>query len=131
MIRILNSLTLVGLAIIVYSCDFLNPKNKFKQINAESELNLTIDKIVTRNGFILNNEYYYGGGVFLQKNNNSPNWILKEFALDDGTTLFCEDGQILLDIWKIKTPFQIYKKTKSNILHLVKNNDTLQFRIYY
>lgn len=131
MINLLNRIILVGFTVLVYSCDFFDPGHKYKQINADSELNLTIDKIVTRNGFILNNEYYYGGGVFLQKNNNTPKWLLKEFALDDGTVLFSDDGEVLLDIWKIKTPFQIYKKTNSNILNLVKNKDTLQFRIYF
>ncbi|RTY94006.1 hypothetical protein [Flavobacterium sp. GT3R68] len=102
---------------------------KYKQINPNAEFDFTVNDIETKNGFILNNEYYYGGGVYLQKNNNSSKWLSQEISLDDGTALFNEDGQILLDIWKIKTPYEIYKKANSNILYLVKNKDTLQFRI--
>lgn len=100
------------------------------RIDSNSEFNFEVNTIRAQNGSILNDNYYYGGGVYLQKENNDPDWIINEFALNDGTALYIEDNQILLDIWKIKTPFVIYKKKYSNILYLIKNNDTLQFRIY-
>jgi len=112
------------------SCDFLDHTKKYKQINSAVALDITVHQIITKNGDILNGEYYYGGGVFLQIDEKVPSWISNEISIDDGTTLFYEDGQMLLDIWKIKTPFRLYKKANSNILNLVKNNDTLQFRIY-
>lgn len=119
----------VGFFLIIFSCEYLDHTKKYKQINPNAEFDFSVNNIETKNGFILNSEYYYAGGVFLQKDNNSPKWISQEMSLDDGTVLFSEDGQVLLDIWKIKTPYEIYKKAHSNILYLVKNNDTLQFRI--
>jgi hypothetical protein len=129
MIKYLKSIFIVSLILTVNSCEFLDHTKKYKQINSTDEIDFTVNQIESKNGFILNNEYYYDGGVFLQKNNNVPNWIYKEISIDDGTIIFCDDGEILLDIWKIKTPFQIYKKANSNVLNLIKNKDTLQFRI--
>ena len=129
MIKYLKSIFIVSLILTVNSCEFLDHTKKYKQINSTVELDFTVNQIESKNGFILNNEYYYDGGVFLQKNNNFPSWIYKEISIDDGTIIFCDDGEILLDIWKIKTPFQIYKKANSNVLNLIKNKDTLQFRI--
>jgi hypothetical protein len=131
MLKFLKFIFIVSLILTIYSCDFLDHTKKYIQINSIDELDFTVNQIESKNGFILNNKYYYGGGVFLQVNNKIPKWISEEISIDDGTIIFCDDGEILLDIWKIKTPFQIYKKANSNILNLVKNNDTLQFRIYY
>ena len=111
------------------SCEFIDHTKKYKQINSIVDLDLTVKQIESKNGFILNNKYYYSGGVFLQTNGKVPKWISKEISIDDGTIVFCEDGEILLDIWKVKIPFHIYKKANSNILSLIKNKDTLRFRM--
>ncbi|NMH23925.1 major tail protein [Flavobacterium solisilvae] len=128
--KYLRYIFIIGLILTVNSCDFLDHTKKYVQINSNVELDFTVNQIESKNGFILNNEFYYGGGVYLQTNKKFPKWISEEISIDDGTAIFSDDGQILLDIWKIKTPFQIYKKSNSNILNLIKNNDTLQFRIY-
>lgn len=130
MLKHLKSIFIVSLILTINSCDFLDHTKNYNQINSIVELDITVSQIESKNGFILNDKYYYGGGVFLQINNNVPKWISEEISIDDGTTIFCDDGEMLLDIWKINTPFQIYKKTNSNILNLIKNKDTLQFRIY-
>ncbi len=129
-LKYLKSIIIVSLILTVSSCEFFDHTRRYNQINSINELHITVIQIESKNGFILNNKYYYGGGVYLQINDNVPKWISEELSIDDGTTVFSDDGEILLDIWKIKTPFQIYKKANSNILNLVKNNDTLQFRIY-
>ena len=117
--------------LLLISCKYLDDNYKYKPINPNSEFDFTVNNVELKNGIILNNEYYYGGGNFLQNGNNYPDWILKENALDDGTVLISDDEELLLDIWKIKTPYEIYKKKHSNILYLVKNNETFKFRIYY
>ncbi|MFH7015750.1 hypothetical protein [Flavobacterium sp. FlaQc-47] len=124
-----KSIILVGLILVLYACEYIGNHKKYKQINSNIEFDFIVYQIESENGYILNKEYYYSGGVFLQKNNNSKNLILQNMTLNDGTILIDDDGQILLDIYKIKRPFQLYKKKNSNVLSLIKDNDTLKFRI--
>lgn len=114
--------------LLTVSCKYIDDTYKYKKIDSNAEINIIVNNVEPKNGFIINNEYYYGGGIFLQKNNNYPKWIMQEIGRENNTVIFDKNGQLLLDIWKIKTPYNIYKKAHSNVLYLVKNNDTLQFR---
>ncbi len=118
--------------LLFYSCDYLvpDPANGLIRIDSNSEFNFEVNSIRTQNGHILNSEYYYSGAQFLEKNDNAPSWIINEYDLENGSAVYDSHGKMLLDIYKLETPFTIYKTANSNILFLVKYNDTLQFIMY-
>jgi len=123
-------ITIFFIAQISISCEFFDPTTRYTKINPINDIDVTVNHIEVANGFVLNNQYYYSGGSFIQKNNNFQKWIPDEISLNDGTILLDDNGEYLLDIWKIKTPFRLFKKKHSNVLNLVKNKDTLQFFLY-
>lgn len=122
--------TIFFIALISISCEFFDPTTRYTQINPINDIDVTVNHIEVANGYVLNNQYYYSGGYFIQKNNVFPKWIPDEIASSDGALNLDENCKLHLDITDIKTPFRLFKKKHSNVLNLVKNNDTLQFIVY-
>lgn len=112
---------------LMISCKYIDDTYKYKKITFKSGLDFDVVTTESKNGLILNNEYYYGGSHFIQKGDKFPDWLLESTYTIDLYNPILEDGSLSFDIWNIKPPFKLYKKSNSNILLLVKNNDTLQF----
>lgn len=114
---------------LLMSCDLpYENRTKYTPIDSNCELNIIVEKAIDSRGLIINDEYYYGGGTFLQYNNDYPIWLLQKNDMLNLQRPFDKDSILSFDIWNIKTPYKIYKKANSNVLFLIKNNDTLKFR---
>lgn len=119
------------LAILVSSCEFFDHRYKYKLINSNVEIDVYVHTVESKNGLLINNQYYYGGGALLQNQcNDFPEWLFKKDEMLDMVAYYNEEGELLTDIINIRPPFRIYKKANSNILYLVKNNDTLTFTTF-
>ncbi|GGD21339.1 hypothetical protein [Flavobacterium orientale] len=121
----------VGCLLLVASCEFFDHRYKYKLIN-NSEIDIYVHSVESKNGLIINNEYFYGGGDLLQRNNDEvPEWLFhKEEMINNVVAYYSDEGELYTVIHNIKPPYRIYKKANSNILYLVKNNDTLRFTAF-
>lgn len=118
-----NSIYLVSL-ILILSCERLSQTKEYKQIDSNSELDLKVNYVRSENGLILNDEYYCGGVYFLIEN-KLPKWIYDKQKM---RTLPSTDdyGELYMGIWDIMPPYQLIKKKNSNIMLIIKENDTLK-----
>ncbi len=100
-------------------------------INSNTEVDIYVHTVESKNGLLINNQYYYGGGALLQNQcNDFPEWLFLKEEMLDMVAYYNEEGELLTDIINIRPPFRIYKKANSNMLYLVKNNDTLTFTTF-
>lgn len=115
--------------LVLISCKYVDDTYKYKPITFKSSLDLNIFSSESKNGLVLNDEYYYSGGNYIQNNTKFPNWLLdKKYTIDLYNPIL-KDSLLSFDIWDIKTPYKLFKTPNSNILCLIKNNDTLKFVI--
>ena len=116
------------LILVMTSCQKFSPNVNYIEINTNDSCYIQAFNIKTSNGFIINDKFIYYSGSLLQIKDKSYTNILKEIRSDSKEAIVDEDGLILLNLRRLNTPFLIYKNKNSNILYLVKNNDTIQFR---
>lgn len=120
------------LGFVVYSCNYFDNRQNYKPLNASTEVQLTVLKIKTENGFIFNNQFYFGGDRFLQIGKDHPIWLKDELAKNRKENEIIDEEDLLnVVIANISPPFDLYKKANSNVMYLVKNNDSLKFKIYW
>lgn len=115
--------------LLFISCEFFDHTYNYKPIN-NSELDIIVNYVETKNGLLINNEYYLGNGMILQnKNNQFPQWLFQKEEMKDSSSVafYDDEGRILTVVGKIRPPYRIFKKADSNILYLIKKNDTLKF----
>lgn len=114
--------------LFVTSCEFFDHRYKYKLINSNTEIDINVAYVESKNGLLINNKYYYGGGSLLQnKNDGFPEWLFKDEEMINMVAYYNDEEELLTEIIHIRPPYQIYKKANSNIMYLVKNNDTLKF----
>lgn len=110
--------------LFIFSCEYLDPTRKYIQIDCNSEFNLNIDFVKFSNGFILNDKYSISG-VYLLENDSLPKWIFDNKKMIEIPSVD-ENGELLFSIWNLRPPYQIIKKRNSNIMLIVKENDTIE-----
>lgn len=115
-------------AFLLISCEFFDHRYKYKLIN-NSAIDIHVHTVESKNGLIINNKYFYGGGALIQnKNDDFPEWLFrKEEMRINRIAHYSDEGELYTVVDHIMPPYRIYKKANSNILYLVKNNDTLKF----
>jgi hypothetical protein len=114
---------LLILTLIIFSCD---NKNNYNFIEYNSKINYdTINKIEFNRGTIKMNRYHLLTNCQLINENNAPKWI-KDLSSPD---FKCSKYIFKPSILDIKTPYVLFKKQKDSIFFIIKNNDTLQFKI--
>jgi hypothetical protein len=116
-------------ALLLISCEFFDHTYKYKPIK-NAEVDIIVNHVETKNGFIINNEYYLGDGTILHnKNNEFPQWLFQKEEMKDSSSVafYDDEGRLLTVVGKIRPPYRIFKKADSNIMYLIKKNDTLKF----
>lgn len=109
--------------LFMFSCEYLDHTKKYIQIDCNSEFNLNIDFIESSNGEILNDKYYTSGVYFLV-NDSMPKWIFDKEKMITLPTI--NNGELFFSLGNLRPPYQIIKKRKSNIMLVIKENDTLE-----
>ncbi len=108
----------------ILSCEYLDHAKQYKQIDCNSEFNLNIDFVKSSNGLILNDKYSISGVYFLE-NDSLPKWIFDNKKMIEIPSVD-ENGELFFSIWNLRPPYQIIKKRNSNIMLIIKENDTLE-----
>lgn len=114
--------------LLFLNCNKFNANANYIEINTNDSCYINVYNIKISNGFIINEKFIYYSGSLLQKNNKSYKSILNEIRSESNEVLVDDNGFILLNLSRLKLPYLIYKNKNSNILYLVKNKDTIQFR---
>jgi len=65
MFKFLKLLCIVFIVVFIISCEFLDSRRKYIQINSNIELNFEVNTVLSENTFVLNNTYYCDGVYFL------------------------------------------------------------------
>ena len=91
---------------------------------------MTIRSVRVENGYILNEEYYCGGANFLFESGNIPKWLLEKDKMKEIPNK-TEFGDLYISINHMLPPYKILKKKYSNIMYIIKNEDTLKTIILY
>lgn len=71
---------------------------------------------INRGVLKINNSYYINSNSFLIKNNKIPQWLL-------------EEGKEVYFIDDVIPPYFLFKKRGNDYFFIIKNNDTLKFKL--
>lgn len=94
-------------------------KKDFTPINVGAEINLDVYKLKSQNGTIINDLYYLGDVTYLSKTGNCN---FNKFKINDDSTLKNTKSNYIS-----KPPYKIFKRANSNLIYLVKNQDTITY----
>ncbi len=107
----------------IHSCiDYGN-----NQINFEREITTRIHKIKSERGvLILNNTFMLASSCPLVYHKYFPDWIVE----DTSNLVFSSKNSVFIPtIYDIKPPYKLIKKKNTDFFKVVKNRDTLTFKL--
>jgi hypothetical protein len=122
--NILKFCVFLKLLLVYNNCKKIEEK-EFVNCNT-TIINDSIYKInINRGTLTLNNNYNFFGSYPLIFNEKFPTWIKDYDSPDYSFNKYIFEP----DIYDIKPPYIIYKQQDSCFFYIIKNNDTLKFKI--
>lgn len=114
----------IFLVTLFISCDI--PNRHLKRLTIKTKIDIIVNRIELSNGIIINNEYAINFPYFIIENNKIPNWIYKKEKMSE-VPYIDNFGETYSVFYKILPPYQMIKSKNSNILKVIKDQDTLNF----
>ena len=122
--KLFYALTFLGIFILVYFIwNNYNGSSELKEINISNKLDLKVDNAYNERGiYILNNEYFINSYTLITSEN------YKNLTKDEAIWR-PKNEKYIPRISDISAPFRMLKEKNSNILKLLKENDTIYLKI--